>query len=36
MNWEAEPTGRRGGPERRVWHKSHLGIDEETLEVLAV
>lgn len=25
-----------GSPERRVWRKIHLGIDEETLEVRAV
>ena len=25
-----------GGPKRRVWHKIHLGIDEQTLEIRAV
>jgi len=31
--WNAR---KHGGPKRRVWHKIHLGIDEETLEVRAV
>jgi len=29
-------TRKHGGPKRRVWHKIHLGIDEETLEIRAV
>ena len=31
--WHAR---KHGGPKRRVWRRSHLGIDEETLEVRAV
>jgi hypothetical protein len=31
--WNAR---KHGGPKRRVWHKIHLGIDEETLEIRAV
>ena len=31
--WHAR---KHGGPKRRVWRKNHLGIDEETLEILAV
>lgn len=27
---------KHGGPKRRVWRKTHLGIDEQTLEVRAV
>src|SRR6056297_2854382 len=34
---EAEWHARKhGGPERRIWRKIHLGIDEETLDVRAV
>ena len=34
---EEERNARRhGGPERRVWRKIHLGIDEHTLEVRVV
>ncbi|GLP88256.1 IS5 family transposase [Tritonibacter mobilis] len=29
-------TRKHGGPKRRAWHKIHLGIDEETLEIRAV
>lgn len=29
-------TRKHGGAKRRVWRKSHLGIDEETLELRAV
>lgn len=31
--WNAR---KHGGPKRRIWHKIHIGIDEETLEVRAV
>ena len=31
--WNAR---KHGGPKRRVWRKIHLGIDEQTLEVLAI
>jgi len=27
---------KHGGPKRRLWHKIHVGIDEETLEVRAI
>lgn len=27
---------RQGGPKRRIWHKIHIGVDAETLEVRAV
>ena len=30
--WHAR---KHGGPKRRVWRESHLGIDEETLEIRA-
>jgi hypothetical protein len=26
-------VSKHGGPNRRIWHKIHIGIDEETLEV---
>ena len=32
----ARNARKHGGPERRVWRKIHLGIDEQTLEVRAV
>ena len=31
--WNAR---KHGGPKRRVWRKVHLGIDGQTLEVMAV
>ncbi len=31
--WNAR---KHGGSKRRIWHKIHIGIDEETLEVRAV
>ncbi len=31
--WHAR---KHGGPKRRVWRKTHLGIDEETLEIQTV
>ena len=31
--WHAR---KHGGPKRREWRKTHLGIDEETLEIRAV
>lgn len=34
---EGERRARKqGGPKRRVWRKTHLGIDEDTLESRAV
>jgi len=29
-------TRKHGGPKRQVWCRTHLGIDEQTLEVRAV
>ena len=31
--WHAR---KHGGPKRRIWRKTHLGIDQETLEIRAV
>lgn len=31
--WNAR---KHGGPKRRIWRKTHIGVDEETLEVRAV